>query len=153
MQATDYIKQYLTQQHLLQLATLAGDQPWCCTVYFVADADYNLYWASWPTRRHSREIVAHHKVAAAVAATFVKGKAEAGVQLEGVARQLESSDEIRLIAQLYAAKFDRSTQWIEDITANRTKHRLYKFTPSRYVIFDEVHFSGDEARQEFASLA
>jgi len=146
------IKQYLAQQHMMQLATMRGEQPWICTVYFVIDDTYNLYWASLPSRRHSQEIAEHPNVAAAVPVNFVKGEPVAGLQIEGTAEMLQPAETHRPIAQRYAEKFGRDDAWVDAITTGRTEHRLYKLTPALYVLFDEVHFSGDQARQEITDL-
>jgi uncharacterized protein YhbP (UPF0306 family) len=136
----DLLKEYLPQQHMMQLATVADGQPWCCTVYYVHDADYNLYWASLPTRRHSQEIAAHPKVAAAIAIKHVKGEKVVGIQVAGTAEMLEPSPTIEPLALAYAEKFGRDETWVADFVAGQTEHRLYKLTSAEIVIFDEVNF-------------
>src|SRR4051812_34899784 len=101
------LKSYLQQQHMMQLATASGEQPWICTVYYVVDDDFNLYWASWPTRRHSLEIAQNARVAAAIPLAFENGRSVAGVQLQGVAKIVIKSETIPPIAERYAAKFGR----------------------------------------------
>ncbi len=127
----------------MQLATVNGDQPWCCTVYFVADDKLNLYWASLPSRRHSQEIAGHGKVAAAIPVKFVNGEKVGGIQVDGKAAEVPASEAIRPITEQYAAKFGRDAAWVDDFTAGRTEHRLYKLTPATIVIFDEENFAGD----------
>ena len=151
MNAQSVIKEYLSQQHMMQLATVADGQPWCCTVYFVVDDAFNLYWASLPTRRHSQEIAKHSEVAAAVPVKFIKGEPVAGLQIAGTAEMLAPTPTIRPMAERYATKFNRDTAWVEDFTAGNTEHRLYKLTPASYVIFDESNFP-DNPRQEFSSV-
>lgn len=151
MDPTDVIKSYLEQQHMMQLATVANGQPWCCSIYFVIDDNYNLYWASLPSRRHSKEVNNHQQVAVAIPVKFVKGQPVAGLQIEGTARELAPSPEIRDAAERYAAKFSRDAAWVEDIVAGKTEHRLYKLAPTSYVLFDESHFR-DNPRQVFSKL-
>lgn len=149
MRPDELVKRYLSEQHMMQLATMAGDQPWCCTVYFVADDAGNLYWASLPSRRHSQEIVAHNKVAAAIPVKFIKGEKVVGIQIEGTAQETPVGEAIRPVAELYAAKFGRDAAWVDDFTAGHTEHRLYRLTPHAIVLFDEEHFS-DSPRQTVA---
>lgn len=125
---------------MIQLATVAGDQPWCCTVYFVADTERNLYWASLPSRRHSQEIAAHPQVAAAIPVKHVKGEPVCGLQFAGRAELLEPSEAIRPMAKAYAAKFKRDAQWVDDFVTGKTEHRLYKLAPHEVVMFNEVDF-------------
>lgn len=143
MQPRDLVKRYLQEQHMMQLATVSGDQPWCCTVYFVADDKLNLYWASLPTRRHSQEIAAHNKVAAAIPVKFVNGEKVVGIQVEGTAEMVPPNDAIRPIVEQYTQKFKRDAAWTDDFIAGRTKHRLYKLTPAAVVLFDDENASGD----------
>ncbi len=151
MNPSQVIKDYLEAQHMMQLATVSEGQPWCCTVYFVTDENYNLYWASIPSRRHSQEIKAHSRVAVAIAAKFIKGQPVAGLQIEGQAEELTPSPEIRDITERYAAKFNRDATWIENFVAGNTEHRLYKLTPSAYVLFDESNFP-ENPRQTLTEL-
>ncbi len=151
MNAAELIKQYLEKQHMMQLATVRDGQPWCCTVYYVVDDRYNLYWASLPTRRHSQEVKNHSQVAVAIPVHFVKGEKVAGLQIAGKAEELAPSPAIRSVAERYAAKFHRDRAWIEDVITGRTAHRLYKLTPAAYALFDEVNFP-DDPRHEFTRL-
>ncbi len=151
MNPTDVIKSYLKEQHMMQLATVSDGQPWCCTVYFVTDENYNLYWASVPSRRHSKEVNNHQQVAVAIPVKFVKGQPVAGLQIEGSAKELAPSPEIRAVAKSYATKFNRDATWVEDIVAGKTEHRLYKLTPTSYVLFDESNFR-ENPRQVFTKL-
>jgi uncharacterized protein YhbP (UPF0306 family) len=151
MKPQDVIKQYLLERYMMQLATVSGDQPWVCTVYFVVDENFNLYWASLPSRRHSREIADHPKVAVAVPAVFVKGKPIAGLQIEGEAYVMNDTPAIKPIAEKYAKKFGRDKQWIEDMSNLKTEHRMYMLAPSKYVLFDEVNFP-QNTRHELTAL-
>ena len=89
------IRALLQGATMMQLATVHGAQPWCCTVYFVADDDLNLYWISTPERRHSREIEMHAKVAAAIPIKYVPGKDVVGIQAEGDATLVNDEDEMK----------------------------------------------------------
>ncbi len=125
---------------MMQVATLSNGQPWVCTVYFVADEELNLYWASLPSRRHSQEIAVHSEVAAAVPVKHVKGEEVIGIQVEGKAVMIDSPTKFKPIVQKYAKKFDRDEQWTENFINLKTEHRLYKLTPGMFVLFDEQNF-------------
>lgn len=129
-------------QHMMQLATCVDGRPWCCTVYYVHDADRNLYWASLPTRRHSQEIAKNPSVAVAIPIQHAKAEKVVGIQIEGTAELLEPSEANRTIVEAYAARFGRDKQWIDDFTAGKNQHQLYKFTPKSFVLFDDVNFPG-----------
>lgn len=137
--AEDLIRKYIRTGHMMQLASLSGKQPWICTLYYVADDELNLYWASLPTRRHSQEITAHSSVAVAIPVQFQQGKKVIGLQIEAKATQLTGAD-IAPAAQLYAERFGRDATWVDDIARGKTEHRMYRCTPELIVLFDEQHF-------------
>lgn len=126
---------------MMQLATTVDGKPWCCTVYYVTDADHNLYWLSLPSRRHSQEIKANPNVAAAIAVKFVNGEKVVGIQIEGTARALDASEADESIIRDYASKFKRDDQWVENYMNGKTNHTLYKLSPGSIVLFDEVNFA------------
>ncbi len=136
------VAKYLNEQHMMQIATSVDGQPWCCTVYYVHDDQRNLYWASFPTRRHSQEIASNPNVAIAIPIRHTKGEKVIGIQVEGTAEMLQPDESNRLIVEAYARKFGRDQDWVEDFTAGKNKHQLYKFTPNNFVLFDDVNFPG-----------
>lgn len=144
MHITALAEGYLAQQHMMQLATTHGTAPWICTVYFVYDPDFNLYWISLPTRRHSQDIATNPNAAAAVAVTFAKGEKVVGLQFEGTAKHVDPTLEI---AQKYADRFNRSADWVQDFVGGKTENQLYKLTPSHIYLFDDAHFPGGIRQQ------
>lgn len=124
----------------MQLATVHDNQPWCCTVWFVADKNYCLYWASWPSRRHSQEILSNSKVAAAIVVQDAKGSKGIGIQAEGQASLVQGYEGIKPIAKKYAEKFGMGQDWVEKFSHSQTEHKLYRLTPHRIVLFDDEHF-------------
>src|SRR2546430_2002753 len=99
---------------MMQLATLDGDQPWACTVYFVPDANLNLYWISLPSRRHSQEIERHPKVAAAIPIKHVVGESVIGLSVEGEAEVVTDAGELKQAAELYAARYGKDIARFRD---------------------------------------
>ena len=132
---------------MMQIATASGDQPWICTVYFVEDDDLNLYWLSFPTRRHSQEIAAHNKVAVAVPIKF--DKPVIGIQAEGVAEPVTDGRVVADVMRSYVERYNSGQQFYDLFVKGQNQHVMYKFTPSKYVLFDEVSFPGD-ARKEIS---
>ena len=147
MKPQELLKQYLEQQYMMQLATTRDGRPWICTVWFIADAHRNLYWASLPTRRHSQDIVVNSEVAAAIAVQYGIGESVIGVQLEGGAEMLEPEDYDRAIVKRYAERFLRGDKWLEDFLAGNTLHRLYRLKPTAIYLFDEEHLERGKRHQ------
>lgn len=147
MKAEDLIRKYLQIIEMMQVATLSGDQPWICTLYFVADEKQNLYWISSPNRRHSKEIANHSKVAVAVPVKF-SGHPVVGLQIEGEASEVDDKDEIARAMRLYTDKFNTGEDFYNDFLAGKDSHKLYGVKSSTIVLFDEENFP-DNSRQEW----
>lgn len=131
--AEGIIRDGLAKMQLMQLATVAGDTPWICTVHFIEDEELNLYWLSLPSRRHSQELVSNPKVAVTIA---VKDEMPViGIQAEGQAGEVTDHEVIKSIMEKYVAKFNIGSGFYDNFIACNSKHKLYKFTPKRF------HFS------------
>ena len=141
------IREYLKKGRMLQIATVNGDQPWSCTVYYTSDENLNLYWISKPATRHSQEIHKHSKVAASIPIKF-DDLTVIGVQLEGTAEVIENPDEIRKKVKLYSDKFNRGDDWYKDFIQVNNPHKLYGIKPTLFVLFDRVNFPEND-RQEW----
>lgn len=146
-QAKQIVKEYIPRQRMMQIATVRGDQPWICTVYFVQDDQLNLYWLSLPERRHSQEIATHNKVAVTV--PLKTDKPVMGLQATGVANAVSDIEEIERVMRVYVQKYGSGKDFYDNFIAGENHHALYRFTPDTIVLFDEVHFKGDEACQEW----
>ncbi|NNN20841.1 MAG: hypothetical protein HKL80_02400 [Acidimicrobiales bacterium] len=142
------VNEYLSRTRMLQLATCLNDQPWNCTVYYAFDDDWNIYWISTPDRRHSKEIVINPKVSGAIAFSqepYPKDGVQ-GLQFEGVAEML-SGDEEEKASKFYIDQLDREDTLLEDIRSGKNPHKFYRIKPTKFVLFDSVHFP-DNSRRE-----
>lgn len=140
------IRKYLAQSYMMSLATVNGDKPWVVTVYYVMDDNLNLYWASPEDTNHSQHIGENQNVAIAIPVVHKKSQPVVGIQIEGVANQVKGSEDIKPIAEKYAASYGFSEKWVEKFSNNLTKHKLYKFCPNKFVLFDDIEFP-DNPRQ------
>lgn len=141
------VSKYLQDCKVMQIATVQGEQPWICTVHFVADGQQNLYWLSLPSRRHSQEIAVHDKVAVAIAVKTAQPVI--GIQAEGRASEVSEPDVIKKVMKGYVQKFGIGQKFYDNFISGKNQHALYKFEPKTFVLFDELHFSDDKARQEW----
>lgn len=114
-------------------------------MYFVCDTDLNLYWLSYPTRRHSQDIAQNHHVAIAVA---VKDDIPVvGVQAEGTAEKIDSFAVATKVLPRYIKKYGAGKQFLQNLKLHKNKHVLYKFTPNRIILFDEKTFGSQESQE------
>lgn len=136
---------YLEQGRLAQLATARDNRPWVCTVYYVVDEHLDIYWLSYPTRRHSQDIAANGRVALTVA---IKPDVPViGVQMEGVAREVEDVATIARVMKLYVQKYGVGRSFLSRFELGANKHRLYRLRSERIVLFDEVNFGSDNPQE------
>lgn len=141
MVSVELVRQYLSQGRVMQIATVRGGKPWVCTVYFVADKSLNLYWLSLPTRRHSKEIMEDRHVAVTVAVKL--DKPVIGVQAEGTVEVVTHDGTIQGIMEKYVAKYDSGHNFYNNFVQGIEQHRMYRFTPERFSLFDEVTYPKD----------
>ena len=144
--ALDLIQKLLAEGSVLQLATASGDQPWICTVYYVVDEDLNIYWLSYTSRRHSRELVKQPNAAISVAIKL--DKPVIGIQAEGSVEVVTDHTQVQNIMKRYVAKYDAGKDYYDNFIAGKNQHQIYKFIPRQYVLFDELHFP-ENGRQEW----
>ena len=148
MELRELIKDYLKTARVMQLATSVNNQPWVCTVHFYSDDDLNFYWASMITRRHSIEIEQNPKasIAVKIQEDTPEKKYVIGISAEGTA-ELLNIEEINKIGDQYIKKLDKDPNLIADILSVKKPFKFYKFTPSKFVLFDVLNFPHDP-RQE-----
>ncbi len=145
MDLKELIQQYYDGCKAMQVATVSSSQPWLCTVYFVADDEHNLYWTSAKSRRHSKEIMSHSKVAVTIIKDIERKQA---LQMVGDAYKVEDSD-VERVNKLYGDKFGNKPERLIEVRANDPDGRAYwVFKPAAISLWDEVNFP-EQPKQEF----
>jgi uncharacterized protein YhbP (UPF0306 family) len=140
MDPNQIAREYIKSAHVMQLATVAGNKPWLCTVHYVVDKDWNFYWLSIRNRRHSLELATNPKVAV----TIVRDPAiKHAIQMEGEATEVPS-DQLESIHTLYSEKHgQKESRLIEAKSGKIDQRTYYCFKPSHLQMFDEVDFPTD----------
>lgn len=145
MKPVELVREYLQgNAQTMQLATVADGRPWISTVYFVADDELNLYWLSWPERRHSREIAENPQVAATV--VIKTDKLVIGVQVEGVVGIVTDSTRVAEVMDRYVKKYDAGGDFAARLAEKTNHHVLYALTPEHIQLFDELQFPGESPK-------
>jgi uncharacterized protein YhbP (UPF0306 family) len=147
MEPLELIRSYLPYGRVMQVATVNNDQPWICSVYYVEDNDMNLYWLSFPTRRHSLEIAKHNKIATTI--PIKHDRPVIGIQAEGAAEAVADKELIAEVMERYVQRHNAGGRFYDRFDAGENQHVLFRFTPVSYVLFDEVTFP-DNGRHEVA---
>jgi uncharacterized protein YhbP (UPF0306 family) len=146
MDLKQLIKDYLEEARMLQVATSKNDQPWVCTVYFAYDQDFNIYWISKPSRRHSEEIADNANAAGVIVLPHTPGDKVRGIQFEGVAEKLANPEQIKESIGYYEKRYNRPGIG-EDMISGKNEHVLYRIKPRLIVLFDELNFPDDPRRE------
>lgn len=148
MELRELIKDYLKTARVLQLATSVNNQPWVCTVHFYSDDDFNFYWVSSPTRRHSLEIEQNPKVAVTIKIheDNPSEKYVIGISAEGIT-ELIPDNEIEEIGDQYLSKFGEKHETVKDILEGKNPHKFYRFVPSKIALFDVLNFPNDPKQE------
>lgn len=147
MRLKKLIEEYLSEATLMQVVTSKGKQPWACSVYFAFDKDFNLYWISTPSRRHSLELENNPKVAGTIVLPHTFGDPVRGIQFQGTAKHLGKLQSAKAL-KYYMKRFGMPLKRVKDILEKRDKHICYMIKPNLIVLFDEVNFP-DNPRQEY----
>lgn len=133
----DLLNRYLSEKNDMQLATVANGQPWICTVYFVHDDSFNLYWMSARERQHSVEITNDSKVAITVVQDTERKQA---LQITGNAHEVSDND-LERVHGLYQGKYGAKDYNLEEIKQHLPTGRAYwVFKPTSISLWDEVNF-------------
>lgn len=117
----ELIKQYLTEKKDMQLATIADGKPWICTVYFVYDDDFNLYWTSGRSRQHSIEILKDPQTAVTVVRD---NKRKQALQITGNAYEV-ADDDLERVHALYQSKYGKKDYDLEEMKQHIADGRSY----------------------------
>jgi uncharacterized protein YhbP (UPF0306 family) len=144
----ELIQEHLKNERVMQLATSIDNKPWVCNVHFYADDKLNVYWASTPERRHSKDIEqnSHIAIAIKIHEDTPDERYVIGLSAEGNAHML-SVEEAERIEEAYVNKIGTPPALLNDIKEG--KIRFYRLKSVRFVLFDTKNFP-ENPRQEYA---
>jgi len=141
------IVDYMTEQKLMQLATIGQTGPWVCSVWQAFDEDLNIYFFSATNRQHSMEIEKDNRVAGALAKPHTVSDTPRAVQFSGTAQKLTDPADIAKARSVYEGRiFDAET--INKLMENNERpHVFYKITPTKLVLFDVENYPENSRRE------
>ena len=97
------ILDYMESHNTMTLGTCRDDVPWAATVFYASDG-LRLYFFSAPDSRHCQNLAANPRVAVTIQEDYRDWRKIKGIQLEGVAREVESLIEKGKATAVYARK-------------------------------------------------
>ena len=134
---------YLTEHHVMTLATQGSDGPWAAAVFYV-NVGYTLFFLSSPKSRHAVDMASHPRVAATVQEDYADWTRIRGVQLEGVVRELTGM-EASHARERYGAKFAVIAEPPPPIAVALAKVHWYELVPQRMHFVDNTIAFGHRA--------
>jgi uncharacterized protein YhbP (UPF0306 family) len=98
-----HVDEFISQHHVMTLATQGGDGPWAAALFFVRQGDDFIFLSS-PQTRHCRNLAAEPRCAATIQSETVNWRDIQGIQVEGEARELPVG-ELARAQQVYGERF------------------------------------------------
>ena len=145
----ELVLEFLSHHNLMSIATY-GDFPWIASVYFTFDKDLTIYFLSYPTTLHAKQILQNPHVAISIAdshqATTDKKR---GLQLSGEAHQISGMAKIKHALQLW-----KSALGVVDpsLTHKVAIGKMFKITPKRIKLFDQKLFEVEDGMEPVLEL-
>ena len=141
---------YLKSQHTLYLATYDG-KPWTSTVFYAVDNDFNFYFISEPTTRHSKAIEKNKLISCSIAdSNQVVTDKKIGVQIEGIASEVKNKNKLKIVISMWHMKNPGFEDIINlpNMIKKIIKGRFYQIKPTLIKFFNERLY-GDEGFEIF----
>src|SRR3989338_4416277 len=133
------INTYLKTQRLMAIATY-GSHPWIANVYYIHDADLNLYFLSKTFREHCRALEENNVVTVAITDSHQPiYKPQKGIQLSGTAEQVHVLSQLTWMFKMWNKLIAGSEG---EVLKNPKKFlemgisKIYKITPKRIKFFN-----------------
>jgi len=128
------LKQTIADNRHMVIATSSkAGNPWVSPVFFAYDEDYNLYWASEKTSRHSKLIQENANIAIVIFDTGPDTDDSRAVYFEASAQELNDKAEAQHAAHIFNARVIKEkfkVKNMEDVLGDGA-WRLYKATPTK----------------------
>jgi len=143
--------EFLKSQKLLVLATNDGEGVWVANVYYGIDSDFNIYFVSRKSTKHSNHILQNPNVAFSICwFDSSNHKNRKAIQGRGVCRPTEKEEEIVKGVLLHNTNFPEFAEKItvEWIHANDYGSSIWMLNPSYMKYWDDELY-GEDGSKEF----
>jgi len=98
-------RQIISENHFLSLATCSGNKVWAAAIAYVVDEDYNFYFYSALDSLHMQHIKKHPEVAFTIFSSDKIPDEADGLQIAGIAGQVEKELLPRVVNFYYHQSF------------------------------------------------
>ncbi|GBE20123.1 MAG TPA: hypothetical protein ENG87_03715 [Candidatus Pacearchaeota archaeon] len=128
----------------MQVSTSQNNKPRIFNCWFSYDKNFNFYYISPSTSKHSKEIINNPSVAVSIVNPKMSkgvGQDVQGLMLEGTAKQVKGKE--LLIAYMnFLKKYPKVSQYIKFVNkkVKMKDTKIYKITPKQGIWYDEINF-------------
>ncbi len=136
------VREVLEKSYVISLGTSDEGGVWVTDLVYVHDEEFNIYWFSYETPRHSIALTKNTKVAGTITLSANTKDPDIGLQIEGTAEKVDDKD--GWIALAYNKKKGRSTPWLL-----KDGQSWYRLKPSKIELIYEPLFGFDKKILEF----
>jgi len=134
---------FLNEHNTLTIATRNAQSIWAATVFYIADAEMNLYFLSSDKTRHIQDIQSHNEVAVTIYQDVSDWQSIQGVQATGHVSHVGEDDKSSILNQ-YISKYiflkkllnNPKDEQEEKIAQQFKTIGLFKLKPFYYRIID-----------------
>lgn len=135
----------INSNNYLSLATINGDEPWVCTLYYSTDKHNNIYFISQIDSLHIKNILINPKVAFTIFDSHQRAGEGNGIQGSGRVEILKD-EKIDEGLKYYQTTF---IELKKESLREPFKYRLCKLIPEKFYILDP---DGDEDKRVLVKL-
>ena len=106
------IELFLVNHYTISIATVAGEELWSASVFYVSDQKLNIYFISFDESKHIQGILKNKKVSATINQDVSDWMQIKGLQLQGVAYKVPKQHR-KNVLNAYRKKFDSIHRLLE----------------------------------------
>ncbi len=139
------IEEVLRNAFVMTFGNLDVGVVWVSDVIYVYDTNFNIYWRSQITTRHSKAIEKNKTVSVTITTSSQGGKNE-GLQIEGVAEKIDGSNMDLFAAHLHKrlGEVPHTMYLDENKKLVDAEISWYKLKPTKIELIYEKHFGFDK---------
>lgn len=125
---------YITDHHVMTLATMGEQGVWATAVYY-AHSQFTLYFLSAAHTRHAQNIAQHAMISAAIHDNVTNWQDIKGIQLEGVCQLIQGAERQEAI-NIYLNKHTFIQEGPPAMRTALERTNWYKLKPSHLYLID-----------------
>ena len=137
---------YLKSQNLMALATYSRSI-WICTVYYVIDNDFNLYFVTSRKTKHGKMIEKNPRVACSIFDSHQKNKDyKVGAQVRGRVTIPRNAEKVKWALKIWNLHNPGLAHIInfKNMKEKVISAKIYKITPDRIQFFNQKLYGDDD---------